>query len=326
MGLANALTTGATSALDQQALNLREVVKEKARKEAQARQDRLDAQKEELEQAKLLASGVTPASTKITLANAPTDEPPPPSDFDAAMTRIGTANGMPTAPARGPFAGPGPVRLPKMPVLDVQETPATFDPSKSAAGSLEAQREKARADALQKTLESRESEGQLNRESREAISANHERIRQAKLGELHGRAVTGTARLQHIARMARQYMQPTYLGGLGLNPTLARSQATQDIDDIIASAPPESGGTGTPLPKAPVRPNAFLPAPGPVVDPGGDIDLSKPVGFSGSPPPADPIDVAVQHLKDKTGTLAQLMASNKSAAFKAEVKRRAGIQ
>jgi hypothetical protein len=317
--LAGVGARGLAAGVDQQTIETRRLVAEAAKRRAEDRQRRLDDEKMMMDRAALTAKGITPASTHVSLEDAPPETAP--GSFADILARAGAANGLPTTPARSPLDPAAPV-LPKMPTVKVEETPATFDPMGGTAGALEAAREAARSEAQRVALESRESEGEKNRTSREQAATNRERLRAERRNEIKKSPVTGNGRLAHITKLARQYMQPTWNGGMGLNPGQARTQATTDVDEMIASDP-------TPNAPAPAarRPNAFLPAPGASADPGGDVDLRTGPGFparSSSASMTDPIDIAVQHLRDGTGTLAQLDASNKSATFKAEVKRRYG--
>lgn len=61
-----------------------------------------------------------------------------------------------------------------------------------------------------------------------------------ELGDQSVKLITETARVGHIMRLATQYMQSKDVGGLGLTSEDAESQATREVDAIVASR--KSGG------------------------------------------------------------------------------------
>jgi hypothetical protein len=134
-------------------------------------------------------------------------------------------------------------------------------------------------------------------------------------------------------------MKPSYLGGLGMNPTKAKQQAQTDVDAII-----RSGLADQPPAAAPAEPpNVFLPPAG-RRDPGGNVDLGAPeasgLTFPAAPAPgapgaqgapsapaggmADPaiVSEAVKRIKLGKGTVAQLEASGLPPATIAAIKAR----
>jgi hypothetical protein len=212
-GLVDALAKGVTGYAQGEEIARRQLVTELARKRAEERQARLDEEKRLVDRATMRSKGYTPASTAITL-EPPGPAAPAPATFDSTLARAADATGLGTTPS--PFDAP-PVKegsLGMIPKVRVVETPESFDPLAGTQGMMEAMREGARADALQRTLDSREAEGAANRASQEkrAAAGNQSRELIAKLREANtarrlsgtgGRQITANAREANARQAAK---------------------------------------------------------------------------------------------------------------------------
>jgi hypothetical protein len=253
---------------------------------------------------KARAQGITPGST--TISRQP-DVPPPAVQAPPIAQAFSQGNlsaGGPAAPSSltAPVA---PGSMGSVPRLNVSSTQDEYNPDVDPRVARIDEQNQGRFDVAQ-----------LRAASQERIGRNHDAARAAIHTEIGSRPITETARTGHILKLSAQYQKKTYSGGLGLGAADAEERATQDVDNIIAS---QHGGGKKAAAPAPVAAPPASP---------GNVNLGDPAaaGVSFPAPAADPIGVAVQHLRKGTGTLAQLDASDASPAFKAAVKQRMGVR
>jgi hypothetical protein len=239
-GLASGLSALATGALEGRAISMREILAEKARKEADARQAaaqqlQQDEFNERKEQSRIgnLMKGYTPASTSITTEP---DQPPVNTDVISDPSKsFGDAlsGGMgPFAPASSPDAGSGdhappltsldtPPTVPSLgsvPRVKVINTPENYDPTQSGAAAmlgikgdqsrhLAADRQTAQLAAIAlRDMDAADRADAANR-SREKVGAGHDAARRATAGAAVGRPLTETAKEAAKAKMLDGLMQ-----------------------------------------------------------------------------------------------------------------------